>query len=341
MTVNCGEDFSPAAIGSPTVTDNEDLNSALVYADIPRQGCASIRVWTATDSAGNAAMSNQDIQISSPRPPVVSSPSQISVACGSLVDASSNLADNNISVQHPCNRPLSFGFSDSANLTQCGFTFSRVWEVMDDCGSSVIFTQVIRVLDQQFPDGPDNGLLNARLNEPLLWPQFPGATSYRVFVWRDGEEEPTEPTTITTERVYSPTSNYLPGTRILWRIDYVVGVNMTVPSPTWGFQTEPRPDLLVTDVTVPSFAFSGQTFTVTWTVINSGNLSVTIRSFFDGIYLGRTATFSDCRRVRSFQQRRILDPNDGYTSTAESNLANDDIGTFYVFIFTDSFFGVS
>lgn len=340
VTVNCGEDLSPAAIGRPTAADNEDLNPRLVYTDVPL-GCALTRMWTATDSAGNIATSSQHIQIANPQPPVVTSPNQVLVTCGSIEDASSNLAHNNISVQHPCNRPLSFRFSDSANITQCGFTFSREWVVGDDCGLSIVFMQVIRVLDQQFPDGPVNGLVNAGLNEPLSWPQFPGATSYEVYVWTAGEEQPTEPTAITTDRQYVPPSNYPPGTRILWRIEYVTGVDMTVPSPIWGFETEPHPDLQVTDVTVPSFAFSGQTFTVSWTVLNNGNLSVTVLSFYDSIYMGHSAAFSDSRRVHSVQQRRFLDVNDGYTSVAEVNLANDDIGLFYVFVFTDTFFRVS
>lgn len=340
VTVNCGEDISPVAIGRPTATDNEDLNPSLEYRDVPL-GCALTRVWTATDIAGNIAISTQTIQITNPQPPVVTSPSQISIPCGSIEDASSNVAHNNISVQHPCNRPLLLRFSDSANITQCGFTFSREWLVTDDCGSSVVFTQAIRVLDQQFPDGPVNGLVNARLNEPLSWPQFPGATAYEVYVWTAGEEQPSEPTAITTDREFVPLSNYPPGTRIFWRIEYIVDVDMTVPSPIWGFETEPHPDLQVTDVTVPAFAFSGQTFTVSWTVVNSGNLSVTVLSFYDSIYMGRTTAFSDSKRVRSVQQRRFLDVNDGYTSVAEINLADDDIGLFYIFVFADSFFRVS
>lgn len=341
VTVPCGEDFSPAAVGRPVVTDNEDLNPSLTLVDIPLQGCTLVRMWTASDRAGNLAISNQSIVFSNPRPPTISSPSQLQVACGNIEDATTSLAHNSISVIHPCNRSIVVQFTDSANLTRCGFTFDRVWKVEDDCGLSVTFRQVIRVLDQQFPDGPMNGQVNAHLDEPLFWPQFPGATSYQVFVWIDGQEQPTEPTAVTFERTYMPSSNYPPGTRILWQIEYVVGINRTVPSPIWGFETEPHPDLEVTDVTVPSFAFSGQMFTVSWTVINSGNLSVTVPFFHDSIYMGRTTTFSDSQRVQRVLQRRFLDVNDGYTSEAEINIANDDIGLFYVFVVTDSSYFVS
>lgn len=335
VTVRCGEDYSPSTIGSPSVTDNEDLNPSLTYRDVPYLGCTFTRVWNSTDSAGNTDIANQSIRFSDLLPPIVLSRTQIAVACGSIEDVSSNLAHNSLSVQHPCNRPISSSYSDSANITQCGFTFSRVWEVEDDCGLSTVFTQVIQVLSQQFPVSPMNGLVNARVNEPLLWPQFPGATSYEVYVWPEVEERPNMPIMVTNQRSFYPHSNYRPGTRILWQIEYAVGVNVTVPSPVWGFETVPLPDLLVTDVTVPSFAFSGQTFDVRWTVINTGNLSVTVQYFRDAIYMGRTSSFSDSRLVRVIRQRRFLDPDDGYNSDAEINIAESDIGIFYIFVFTD------
>ena len=341
VTVHCGEDTSPAVIGGPTVTDDEDLNPRLTYSDVPYLGCTVTRIWNATDSAGNVALANQSIRFSDLQLPVVLSPTEIAVACGSVEDASSNLAHNNLSIQHPCNRPVSLSYTDSANITQCGFTFSRFWEVEDDCDQLVPFTQVIRVLSQQFPNSPMNGLINAQLDEPLLWPQFPGAYSYQVYVWPEAEEQPTMPTMTTNQLAFYPHSNYPPGTRMLWQIRYVVGVNMTIPSPVWGFETEPRPDLQVIDVTVPSFAFSGQTFDVRWTVINTGNLSVTVRSFHDAIYMGQTSSFSDSERVQVVRQNRFLDPNDGYNSEAEVNIADSDIGLFYVFVFTDLYNVVS
>ena len=335
VTVNCGDDFSPAAVGQPSASDNEDVNVALVYMDFPLGGCGLTRMWTATDSAGNIARSNQSITFLNPQAPTVSTPNMITVACGNVEEVSSSLASDNITVHHPCDRPVTLSFSDSASITQCGFTFTRIWTIADDCGRSTLFTQTIRVLDQQFPDGPENGLVNAGLYETLSWPQFSGATSYRVFVWRASEQQPLEPISVIASQSFAPTSSYPPGTRILWQIEYVIGANMTIPSPIWGFKTEPRPDLQVTVVTVPSYAFSGQSFSVSWTVINSGNLSVTVPRFVDRIFLGRTQILSDSRSVRSITQTRYVDVGDGYISDAEISLDDDDIGIFYVFVYTD------
>lgn len=308
---------------------------------MPFIGCTFTRIWNATDSAGNTIIANQSIRFSSFQPPVVLSPSQIAVACGSIEDASTSLAHNTLSVSHPCNRPTVTSYMDSVNITQCGFSFTRVWTVADDCNQSISFRQNIRVLNQQFPDHPMNGLINARLDETLIWPQFPGATSYRVFVWPEAVERPTMPVAVTFQRSYYPHTNYPPGTRMLWQIEYIVGANETIPSPIWGFETEPRPDLQVIDVTVPAFAFSGQSFDVRWTVVNRGNLSVTVSFFTDAIYWGRTSSFSDSRLVRTVTQRRFLDPNDGYNSETSVNIQDSDIGIFYVFVFTDLRYYVS
>ena len=343
VTIDCGENYSPNGISRPTITDNEDLNPTVTYNDVAIQGCSLIRTWTAMDGAGNIARANQIITFSNPRPPVVTSPTELPVACGSIEDANTNLAHNNITVQRPCGRPIRLNYTDSAQLNQCGFTFSRVWEVNDDCGQSVQFTQIIRVLDQQLPDSPMNGLINSRLNEPLSWPQYPGASSYQLYVWREADDQrPAEPIAVTSSRQYQPRPNfYPPGTRMLWQVEYVVGVNMTIPSPVWGFETERRPDLEVVDVTLPNFAYSGQSFDVAWSVINSGNLSITGSFFYDDIYMSRTSSISDGRRVRRFMQRRFLDPMDGYNSEVEINLADDDIGVFYVFVITDGLYHVS
>ena len=337
VTIPCGGDYSPSAIGSPTVTDNEDISPTVDYRDASTVNCSLNRLWIASDDAGNSASATQLVKFTSPQPPVVTSSSQTTVACGSIEDANSNLEHNMISVHHPCGRPVTVNFMDSANLTQCGFSFSRAWVVTDDCGRSALFTQIVRVLGQQFPDSPPNGLLNAPVSTPLMWPQYPSATSYRVFVWPQSlEERPSEPTTVTSLRMYFPNPHYPPGTRMLWQIEYVLGeFDTIVPSPVWGFETVPKPDMEVASVDVPSFAYSGQSFDVVWTVLNTGNLSVT-NFFYDDVYLSRTTSFSDSRHVRRVFQSRFLDPQDGYSSMAEINLAHADIGVFYVFVMTDA-----
>ena len=335
ITLTCGSDYSPNVIGTPTVSDSEDPNPSLTRQDQPSSMCTVRRVWTTTDEAGNSASVTQTITFTSPRPPQITAPSEIAIPCGSVEDAIRNAAQTNLLVIHPCGRPVNVTYNDSTSVDRCGFTFTRNWRAQDDCGSTSVFMQTIRVLDQQFPDGPENGQVNTRLDETLLWPQFPGATSYQVYVWQYGTERPNQPTTVTSTRMYRPSTNYAPGTRYLWQIEYVTGVNTTVPSPIWGFETQSFPDLTVTTITVPPYAFSGQDFQLSWTVINIGNLSSGATQFYDAVYLGPTTDFSRSRSVERIRQNRILDPQDGYMSSATVSLQNSDIGNFYLFVETD------
>ena len=341
VSLTCGSDYSLSAVAVPTVTDNADPDPSLTLQDQPSAQCSVQRVWTATDEAGNTATVTQTITFIVPQAPRITAPSQVDIPCGSVEDAIQNAAHTDLLVVHPCGRPLTVTFNDSTRVDRCGFTFTRTWRVQDDCGSTSTFMQNIRVLSLQLPGGPENGQVNTRLDEPLVWPQFPGAYSYEVYVWQYGTQRPGVPTAVLSTRTYRPSGNYAPGTRYLWQIEYVTGVNTTVPSPIWGFETQPFADLTVTGITVPPYAFSGQDLQLSWTVSNIGNLSSGVSVFYDGVSMGPTTDFSESRRVRTIQQSRFVDPQDGYMSSAAVNLENSDIGNFYLFVETDLYGHVS
>ena len=92
---------------------------------------------------------------------------------------------------------------------------------------------------------------------------------------------------------------------------------------------------------MPPYAFSGQDFQLSWTVINIGNLSSEVTRFYDAVYLGQTTDFSRSRRVEMIRQNRLIDPQDGYQSSATVSLRNSDIGNFYLFVETDLYHQVS
>ena len=341
VILSCDEDFSPAAIGMPTAIDDQDPAPTISHRDEPAEMCSISRIWNATDHAGNSAVLVQSITITSPQPPRILAPSEVAIPCGSVEDALNNAEHLDLVVLHPCDRPVVITFTDSAPVDRCGFTFTRTLIVQDDCGTSNTLQQTIRVLDQQLPDSPTNGQVNVKLNEPLLWPQFPGAASYKVYVWIFGTDRPLEPTAAVTTRMYTPLVNYPPGTRLLWQIEYVTNGNITTPSPIWGFMTQSFPDLTVIDVQIPSVAFSSQQIDISWTVLNVGNLSVRAFAWSDYVYLEEMPEFTGRRRVAQIQQRRFVDPQDGYRSQATITLAPNDIGAFYIFISVDGSHRVS
>ena len=336
ITLSCEDNFSPNVTGIPIALDNEDSDPTVTHIDIPAEMCSIRRVWNATDNAGNNGTFFQTITFTNPQPPRILSPSEIAIPCGSIEEAFETAEQANLTITHPCNRPLTVTFSDSVPIEQCGFTFTRTWIVQDDCGTSTDFQQTVRVLDQQFPDSPANGQVNVELNEPLIWPQFPGAIRYQVYLWMFGTERPQEPLIVVNARKYIPPENYPSGTRLLWQIEYVDVENAITSSPVWGFETQPLPDLAVISVQIPPIAFTGRGMVVSWTVLNIGNRSTSASTWRDYVYFERSPTFTGRQRVASIRQRRFVDPQDGYISQATFTVGQSDVGTFYIFVIADA-----
>jgi len=116
--------------------------------------CGVKRVWTATDTAGNTASTEQEIQFTSPGQPAVTFPSFTIVACGELEHVTKEKLLPSIVVVHPCGLPTNVTFYDPSESTSCDVTFTRQWTVMDDCGAEVKSTQTIQVLQLQLPTSP-------------------------------------------------------------------------------------------------------------------------------------------------------------------------------------------
>lgn len=285
LSVTCGTSLHPNETGRPLVTDNQDTNPTVSFTDDYRPDCSVIRVWNATDAAGNSANSLQSITITNILPPQINIPTFRLVACSDDLESELDIlnADDSVPVFHPCDRPLQISFSDDVTIKQCGSEFTRFWTVMDDCGNVVGAQQRIQILELVFPESPANGEVNVDLRAPLNWPSYPGAESHRVFVWRYEDDRPIEPTHETTAFIYRPSSPYPPSTRMLWQVEYVVGGDSRrrrqseitiIPSPVWGFITRDFPDFTVNDIVLPDFAFSGQPIEISWEVQNIGQMGV-------------------------------------------------------------------
>ena len=124
-------------------------------------------------------------------------------------------------------------------------------------------------------------------------------------MWSHNSTKPSSPTWTTTSRLYSPSSPYPPGTRMLWQVEYETP-SATIPSPTWGFETQHYPDFVVASVTVPPKAFSGQSLSVKWQVKNIGKSASSLAREFDrqneGRKAGRKYLFRDALFFLSFSR---------------------------------------
>jgi hypothetical protein len=103
--------------------------------------------------------------------------------------------------------------------------------------------------------------------------------------------------------------------------------------------TPPLPDLKVINILKSSSIFSGQTLTVTWTVLNDGDATGTATYWSDRIYLTadtilNTSTAFD---LGTFNHNGQLAPDSIYIQSAQVNVPNYINGNFFVYVYTDIF----
>jgi subtilase family serine protease len=98
----------------------------------------------------------------------------------------------------------------------------------------------------------------------------------------------------------------------------------------------PVADLIVTNVDAPASAFSGRSFSVTWTVRNNG--ASTTLSWIDAVYLSIDQVFDRGSDVYiGFAERFAgLPAGDEYSQSGSFTLPQGLAGRFYVFIATDN-----
>ncbi|KAJ8025089.1 Teneurin-3 [Holothuria leucospilota] len=353
IQVTCGMPFDASVTGVPTSTDNQDAAPRGSFVDEPLSNCTFVRTWTFTDEAGNTAIIRQSLFIDNVSPPQVNVPLLRVLACSDDFEAELDIMNSRgeSQVSHPCDRPLVVSFTDDLNAKRCGIAFTRFWTVADDCGNIVGVQQRIQILELQLPESPMSGQVNVELNAMLRWPSYPGASSHNVYVWRYEDTRPDGPTEQTNGLTYIPSTPYPPSTRMLWQVEYVLGEGTRrkrqdneitiIPSPVWGFVTRSFPDLTVTDINVPSIAFSGQNIEVSWQVENIGQMGVPFITWFDRVHLSLLPEPESNPVVfRNQRVRRFVDPVDGYSITTSWTLPEDFIGTFHVFVETDVFSSV-
>ena len=162
VTVACTAVPAPAA---PTATDNCDDNVTISLEENGAGDCTSdysiTRTWTATDDCGNTASAQQIITVKAENnagcgtnpcettPPVLSNiPENMTVTCNAIPTI-----PNNISASDNCDTNVEILFEESQTASDCanGYTITRTWTAIDDCGNSSVGEQVIQVMDESTP----------------------------------------------------------------------------------------------------------------------------------------------------------------------------------------------
>jgi len=156
ITVDCNSSTAPAVTGTATATDFCDPTPTITFSDvtIATAGCAVgykiNRTWMAVDDSGNISMCVQMITLTDNTPPVITCPSNTTVACtASTLPANTGTA----TASDHCDATPTITFSDVTTGGACPQerTIHRTWVATDDCGNSSTCLQNIFVDDNAAP----------------------------------------------------------------------------------------------------------------------------------------------------------------------------------------------
>lgn len=155
ITVECGNDTSPASTGTAVASDTCDPSPSVTFADSSVAGCGNTetitRTWTATDASGNASSCDQIITVVDTTDPAISCTANITVnndtgVCEAVVNYPAPISSDtcgNVTVTQTA------GFS-SGSLFPVGTT-TNVFISTDDCGNVNTCSFTVTVIDNEDP----------------------------------------------------------------------------------------------------------------------------------------------------------------------------------------------
>ena len=155
VTLACGADTDPSNTGTAMSMDNCDPAPAITYTDTVSpgacpQGQSIVRVWKATDEAGNFAECTQVIVLQDTGAPSISCPTDLTLEC----DASTDPVDTGSpSTLDNCDPSPTVSFVDTVTTGSCtgSSTIARAWSSTDACGNSMTCQQTITLIDTMAP----------------------------------------------------------------------------------------------------------------------------------------------------------------------------------------------
>jgi hypothetical protein len=201
-----------------------------------------------------------------------------------------------------------------------------------------------RVINYAVPDSvgimiPDDSIKNLDFPFSLSWSPSAGATLYDIYLWPDSVS--TRPSTAAfnglTQISKQITGNLGYGVTYKWQV-IARNPSCQTPGPVQRFTIRELPDLLVSSVTAPGTAFSGNNISVSWIVKNNGTGSTGSTGWYDLVYLSTDKIWDGGDQLMTGSANPIaLNPSQSYNQSATISLPNGTSGKLYVIIRTDGY----
>ncbi len=186
---------------------------------------------------------------------------------------------------------------------------------------------------------PADGSTNVSLPLALSWLPVNGAVTYDLYIWPDTLPRPQTPRVSDLRQInYTVTSGLEYEKLYKWQV-VAKKACFGLESPVQQFKLRYLPDLVVSALQIPANGFSGQSFSVNWTVRNAGQGNTTNQQWYDAVYLSKDAQLDPDADayLGSRENPSALEPSRTYTQSASFALPQGIADTYYVIVVTNAF----
>ncbi len=243
----------------------------------------------------------------------------------------------------PPGNSMEYSFAAGANLALPGDYSLAVYTIHVPDSNFVNDTTLVTIHHAQLPASvtnmtPDNGVNGLPDIVTFSWLPAVGANVYDLYLWPAGDPAPTTPIASNLNQINYLYGSLIYGTTYNWQVvaknDYC-----QTPGPVQSFTVQTLPELVISNITAPANAFSGQSLSVTWTVQNVGTNSTGMGQWSDAVYLSsdNVLDYGVDTYLGGVPNFSALPPGQGYSNTSAFLLPNGISGIYYLFVVTDAF----
>ena len=202
-----------------------------------------------------------------------------------------------------------------------------------------LLLEVIPYFEPQAPTNllPENGGFISQTPLEFSWSPVANADRYDFYLWKEEDQQPTTPFALDIANIrytYVGTLDF--ETTYLWQIVPKNQCAIGFPSTIQSFTVLPAPDLEVSNINVPTSAFSGTSIEIEWSVSNTGAGDTRMDGWYDFLYLSEDDQLDrNDHFINAFPNIRALSPTENYSNQTTFTLPRGIEGEYYIFVRTN------